>query len=383
VSPTAILAFRRCNLVGVLSQARVAPLLVSSIEGLFGTALHRFFERAQKREFNGLTESELLSELDSEITSAEKYVEGDWRYAGLLPLSTARDSAIRKKRAVRQALTISRMHSDISTVERIQEKNDARTSGGSPPNISKGSLMSEVYLENQKRGIAGRLDTLTRDEDDTLLVEDLKTGAVLDDTGEVSTRIQQQMAIYAGLVFEAYGSVPKARIREISGRLHDLSFSGDEVKSVLADASRDARQILKNCDPGEDSRRAPRALANPTEPLDSCRFCGYRPGCSAYLTHYMREFEKQDRFDCIGTIISIDSTSDSAINLTLQEFESDQSMNIELTGREAKRSPEVGEFLVGQLVGVFNVKPAFRKSGFQTRRNSAIFQYDPESLKSE
>ncbi|XXK22297.1 PD-(D/E)XK nuclease family protein [Arenicellales bacterium nBUS_48] len=377
VSVTTIVKFRRCALAGLLTYGKISRVLEFSIDNVFGTVVHKFSERSIKGEFRGMSERDVAREFDRAIMMKENCLIDDWRFSGLLPLAAAKNSEVKKKKAIKQAIRLS--GTALAQPEPALETEQKPEMLGFQMlrHPVKQAPRAEVTVENDELGLIGKIDVLLT-EHEIPIVEDLKTGTVLDEAGNVSIDIQEQMAIYAGLYHRSQKMMPKVRVREIGGKIHNLDFGDEQIKKILSIASDEARRIQSLC-LGSDQTGPPLDdLANPVDPATDCRFCGYRPGCSQYLKHYFYDIPTEARYDGIGRVIAIDPIRSNRSRLKLESMVGDEVDSVEISGQEAKRTEEVGNFQIGQVIGVFNVKKPFRKTGFEAQKNSAVFQYSPE-----
>lgn len=142
-------------------------------------------------------------------------------------------------------------------------------------------------FEGRMRGTAD----VVRQIDGELVIEDYKTGAILEAGGErlapkVRESYRQQLLLYAAMHHNTEGVWPKrARLIPLEGEPVDIAIDPQEA-SALAMA---ALTLLDTYNAALAAGRDPRDLACPGQ--DTCKWCGYHGVCDAVWEAMSPEWE--------------------------------------------------------------------------------------------
>jgi CRISPR/Cas system-associated exonuclease Cas4 (RecB family) len=138
---------------------------------------------------------------------------------------------------------------------------------------------AEKWLETSDGKIGGRIDLIKHTK---LGIEilDYKTGPIIDPLSEDSSpelKYQQQLKLSAAIYYDAEKKWPsKLVILGLDQKEYIINFSEKECLQILDAAKRDLEEINQRILAGEN----PKEFANPSP--ESCKYCVYRPACSAY-----------------------------------------------------------------------------------------------------
>ena len=111
-----------------------------------------------------------------------------------------------------------------------------------------GSLLPlevEKVLKSKDGFLTGRADVFFLNSDGNPVVEDWKTGDVLDEDGSLKKEIEDQLKLYGLMVYEGSGKVPILQVRTLRGDPVQIRCSADELNSCRESAEGEIRK-LKN-----------------------------------------------------------------------------------------------------------------------------------------
>ena len=159
----------------------------------------------------------------------------------------------------------------------------------------------EVNLASYKLRLRGRADRIRRTGPHSFEIRDFKTGAVLDEQGEIKSEIALQLQAYGLMLLERQ---PRAEVRLVvdDGEERDVAFDADARK-----AAQEILQAIAESMPAPGVIRADE-LASPN---GGCWGCPIRHVCSAYRevspAWWKRYPESIDRLsnDIWGTVLEV------------------------------------------------------------------------------
>lgn len=387
ISASDIARLRRCSLQGALALSGVKPKLSFSIDSALGTAIHKFLEAANQGTYDELDTTALTAELDNHIREQTNLVSNRWYEKGQLPLSRAKDSAIKKKRAVKLAeVQVAKQRQSATTLQSGHPR-PAELMGlilNSPAShaidMYKGIEVEKV-LKSKDGFLTGRADVFFLNSEGKPVVEDWKTGDVLDENGVLKKEIEDQLKLYGLMVYEASGKVPILQVRILSGSPIQIRCSADELNSCRESAEAEFRK-LKNEITKLDSAQHPYGkLAKPSDPTRDCRFCTYRPICSTYINKYFLDRPEFEHWDCIGKISSLETQANGAMRVTLRHPDLEGEQLILFRKSSLGRHSALEEVKEGDTVGIFNVSFSWKRNVYEDRQSTVVYEYgyDPFS----
>ena len=274
-SPTALVNYGDCILKVVLgSQQSNAPRLPSHPAAELGKIFHTLLEKSVSGAIQSGSLSEELSRL---LAQTDQRLAENPETAHFVPLSESMSLVgwHNKRRDI------------LATAEAIQRSFDyhgpdhTRLSGEHKewifgPTWPKAGRYAELFVQDEKLRLRGRIDSLEVKGRDEITIRDYKTGKIIDIDGNVDDKIVKQLRLYA-LAIKSIR--PNAVLRALvsSGReVHEIKLDEDDTRGV----NERLNAILNRLPVGEivDSRQ----LANPGK---SCRFCHHRHICPSYLEY--------------------------------------------------------------------------------------------------
>jgi CRISPR/Cas system-associated exonuclease Cas4 (RecB family) len=262
VSPSRFFHMECCNYREVLLSNRVEKLLPSSPNTYFGSAAHKFLEKAGLGLINHEEDFEsdwltTLSELESSLLESE--VEKH-----LVPLSrSVKQYEIKKRLLFKRAASL---------------LVDRRTDWFATSNSSTGT---EKWYQTNDGIVGGYVDKVLLTNNGYEII-DFKTGTIIDkQTHEIKEEYKYQMSIYAALSFENLKEWPTAvKIQGLNGEEYPISYKKHECIDLLYKAKALFHHINDLVVGIDNNLELQKNLANPAP--NNCRFCGFRPICSPY-----------------------------------------------------------------------------------------------------
>jgi RecB family exonuclease len=133
---------------------------------------------------------------------------------------------------------------------------------------------TEVRIRAPRLRLAGRMDVVEKEAGGHVVVRDYKTGRLRERDGELRPSIEMQLRLYALAIRELQ---PDARIDLVAWDGADIPV--DTGESALAEAQEFLVHVVEGL-PANNVMQA-ESLAQPGA---HCRWCPFRPVCSAYLS---------------------------------------------------------------------------------------------------
>jgi CRISPR/Cas system-associated exonuclease Cas4 (RecB family) len=262
LSPTQYNEIKLCRLRGILSANHNLPLLPFYPSMHLGQAIHSLLEFAYKGMIKD--EKELNQVWTSIIGDIEKDILKNKLESHFVPLeNSVRQFHVKKIIA-------------FNTVRKLIKDYDSS---------KKSQYETERFFQTEDGKIVGRIDLIYEKGDDAEII-DFKTGEIFEDLQELTPKkeYQIQLKIYAALFFLKKGIWPKKLILAGLNQPHiEIEYKPEESLNLLDKVKEELSQINKLRTEGLIIDE----FAQPS--VQSCRFCGYRPGCSVYWNNRKEE----------------------------------------------------------------------------------------------
>lgn len=270
ISPSRFTSLSKCALREVWTSSKQSPLLPPSPAARLGTAIHLLLEKAGRGEFAQEDQLKIEREWQELVNRVEVNMLASWLERSLTPLRNAvPDHEVRRLRAIRKAV-------EISKKTRPKSRNTEES----------GSAQFELWISSAGGHIGGFIDYVINTSQGTI-IGDYKSGYIIDknqesDNLEVKEEYKVQLKLYAAMYKSQRGHWPmRLEIVPLEGDTIIIPFSPQECEDLLTDAvasldriNNKIADILTSPDLSEE------ILASPTP--SNCRFCLYRPTCTAY-----------------------------------------------------------------------------------------------------
>jgi RecB family exonuclease len=307
ISPSRFISLKECALKEVWTAARQPMLLPQSPAARVGAVIHRLLEEAGKGFFANATMS-VQSRWEELIQDTETEMRESWLDRFLIPLRrTVADYEVRRIRACRKASEV------------------AQDSSGTYESTSHTQrILYEAWVASSGGLIGGFIDQV-REAKDSVVLRDYKSGHILDKQQNdqapgIKEAYQIQLRIYAALYRSTYGRWPTRLVLvPLQGAEQEVPFRPSDCEELVQEAV----QRLKEVNAIIDQLTVALAAADPADLLarptaSACRYCLFRPCCSAY--HKTRPIRDDSTWphDVWGTLIEVRQLANGRLTLSLR-----------------------------------------------------------------
>jgi RecB family exonuclease len=341
-SPSALGSSGECRLKLIIASLRHSDWserLASGPEAAVGTLLHRVLERAGPGA--SASPEEIFQE---EYQRAVAEIRRDPRRAHFAELSSTKSLAewARVKAWV------------LARAVRVGETGASRGPRGPATQAIVGT---EVGLESRTLRLRGRADRIRRVGPRILEVRDFKTGATLDDQGEIKEEIALQLQAYGLLLLEGQ---PDADVRLVvdDGEEREVPFDFDARRR----ATNEVVRITGSMPPA-----GPTSAEKLTRPGSSCFACSIRHVCPAYRANspaWWKEYASGiDRLsnDVWGTAVEV--LGEGRMDLVLRD---DAGRRVRIDGLADRHG--ITASVAGKRIWLFGLEATGATRGFDGAR---------------
>jgi hypothetical protein len=247
-----------CALREVSSASDNSALLPASGAAHIGSISHKLLDQAAKGHFFGASRADIGAIWDQMVATKDSELSANPVERPNVPL---------KRHVFRYA--VRRIRTVKRVIELAADAGAPGSSGNAPP------TSTEKWIESQDGKIGGFIDAIVPSPEGPV-IRDYKTGSIMEESGSVRAEYSVQLKLYAALYFERHQRWPAAlELVPLQGQPIRLPFSAIECIALL----NEARQVFMETNAIIDRGQAD-LLASPTPA--TCRFCVYRPCCTAY-----------------------------------------------------------------------------------------------------
>lgn len=355
ISPSRYASFGQCALREVWSANKQDDLLPSSPAAHLGIVIHRLLEEAGAGRFTTGTHAEVEKRWKELVASAEEKAITSWLNGHLIPLSKViPDFEVRRLRACKRAYELSQTYTPASEYAYGRSER----------------LGNELWVESRDGLIGGYIDSVVASSEGPI-IRDFKSGSVIETDSlqplsAIKSEYAVQLKLYAALYATFIGTWPaKLELVPLQGEPIRVPYDPAECLALLEDASRSLQQtnevILSR---SEAPRRLEEYLATPRE--SHCRFCPFRPSCSAYQ-RYNADAHSEVRalHDAIGTLAEIRTLGNSTLLISVEANGAANNVKrVRNLTPNVTRHPALGYLQKGDRVGLFNLKSGGSEDSF-------------------
>ncbi len=341
-SPSALGSSGECRLrlvIASLPRTGGPERLVSGPEAAVGTLLHRVLERAG-RGTNASPEEIFREEYDRAVGDLRR----DPRRAHFAELASTRSLAewARVKAWV---------------LARAARETGPRTSSGRRGSVEERVEGAEVALESRTLRLRGKADRIRQLGPRLFEVRDFKTGATLDEQGQIKDHIALQLQAYGLLLLERRQGV-EVRLVVDDGEDREVAFEADArvaAKGAL-------RRITGTMPPP-----GPALAEELASPGQRCWGCSARHVCPAYRARaplWWKEFPRGvERLpnDVWGTVLEV--LGADRVDVVLRD---DAGRRVRIDGLDARHG--IASSFVGRRLWLFGLEATGATRGFDGAR---------------
>lgn len=232
----------------------------------------------------------------------------------------------------------------------------------------------ELHVESVDGLIAGRIDRALATERGTVL-QDYKSGAIFSlqegDVREIKAEYALQLRLYAALYYEATGTWPvRLELVPLAGDPQEVSFSQEEClrlldqgKALLSDVNEKLARVSDGWDTVEASLATPSAAA--------CRFCSFRPACSAYLSSEHAADDREWPADVCGSFQSLTKLGNGRLILRVARNDGSHVFVRDLAEDVATKT--MASAREGMLIGAFNLRRTGSPQAFESGALTTLY----------
>lgn len=363
ISPSRYTALGECILREIWTVNRQTPLLPPSPVAKLGTVIHSLLEQAGKGQI-GQNDENIETTWNELINQVEASMKACWLERFLVPLrDTVQDYEVRKIRASQKAGEIT------------------QSIAYSHPGVRTSFEQFELWVQSNDGSIGGYIDQVARTTSGITL-RDYKSGYVMHKnelTGDLGVKeaYQVQLKLYAALYAATCGQFPnRLEIVPLQGSSIAIPFTESECIELLHRATQ-ALSVINN-KVNEvlvtyiGSREELLAAPSPS----TCRFCQFRPGCSAYQKAPKADSLNLWSKDVVGTVESIQILGNGRLSIRILVGDRPyQYAKIRGLSPDESRHPALQNLQNGDIIGIYNLQGSLETGAFAEAVLTAIYKY--------
>jgi PD-(D/E)XK nuclease superfamily len=347
VSPSRYTSMKSCLLSEVFTASKNEPLLPPSPFAKLGSVIHKLLRAAGSGKLNVTVKENLDAAWREMISNSEETMIASALTRHLVPLSrSVPDLEVRKFRTFRKAFEIG---------------NDVFRRGTSTYVKTSESKGTEVWIESRDGRLGGYIDCVTITNEGVILSE-YKTGAVLDyrtrnDTREVKQSYEEQLKLYAYLYHDKFGVWPfRLEIVPLQRSPIEVLFEHKDAERLFEEATTYLLVANERIKKVKEGKAALPDLASPGP--KHCRFCLFRPACSAYWIARRVEPDEKWPIDVRGYVKQVISLRNGKICVTLSETSNPEStvLTIRNLTKSTNRHPSLNHIESGTHIAIYGLK---------------------------
>ncbi len=335
-----------CQLKGVLDAKGEEKLLAYSIDNVLGILIHELMEDSLYDDFPN-TEEEIKNLFEEKIKSEELKLNDDDLLSPFLPLKRTKDFAIKKIKVIRNAMA----------EHKNSENNLLRRGHASSVNTNR-ALGPEVNLnivdEDSNIRIKGKIDKVSKDETNQIVITDYKSGEVHDENGELKKFYKDQLEIYAAIYLKQFEKRPsRLRVENLKKKKEEWNFNENSSKKLYENCIQQIKDLNYKLI-SEDNDVLNEILCDTSE--SGCRFCPYKPKCKKFIK----------KIDCMTREQLIEEKNIYGKFIQVIPHEEDASINIvkidsngaefSIWLREEEKHPDFKNLPEGAKIAFFNLR---------------------------
>jgi hypothetical protein len=356
ISPSRFVALDNCNLRELWVTPDQSPLLPVSPRARLGSIVHRLLELAN----NGLPEKEIAKAWDELVRETETRMSRSWLERSHTPLNkTVNDFEVQRLRAWNRAKQMAQ------SAAPIEESAELATGFG-----------YEIWAQSKDGDVGGYIDAVY-DSPNGAVIIDFKSGPILEDDGNSGKTIHAdyllQVKLYAALYNDTFGEWPSSvELMPVQGDSFGIIVDPAECMELLKRAK--AKRLEVNSRISAALKKGPDAistLANPS--ASNCRFCLWRPACSAYTKQSQNSADSEWPADIVGTLTSSQLLGNGRVLLTVTDAAGEQ-RRVRHLDPSPTRHPAVPKLKIGDRVGIFNTRRNPNQGDFAETNSTTIYR---------
>ena len=340
ISPSRFVALSGCTLRELWATSDQSPLLPASPRARLGTIVHRLLELAS----NGLLvsrEESVEKAWSGIVVDVESKMSSSWIERSLVPLSrSVNDFEVQRLRAWNRAMQL------VGPATPVEELAVQQTGFG-----------CEIWVQSTDGTVGGYIDAVYQGESGRV-IRDFKTGPILEENGDdeaIHPDYLVQIKLYAALYHEAFGLWPThVELVPVQGEALTTAVDQDECEELLQAAKRKRLEVNNRIRTAlSKGREGIASLASAS--VSNCRFCLWRPGCSAYREHSENAGDSEWPPDIRGTVTAIQPLGNGRLLLIVRGNDGAEK-KIRQLDPSPDRHPALTKLRIGDRVGIYNTR---------------------------
>jgi hypothetical protein len=231
----------------------------------------------------------------------------------------------------------------------------------------------ELWVHTPDEKVCGYVDHAYRDEVG-IVIRDYKSGYIVEPTDDGTSLVKEdfvvQLRLYAALYSMTFNQWPaKLELTPIQGESVIVPFDPAECMTLLNEAKALWDEINSAVLHTQEEHLSPANLASPSP--ETCRHCGYRPICSAYLHSDKSAPDAGWPSDVWGTIEKIQPLMNGQLAVVLQTG----GKVIVIRGLSPNgRHPALRSAVPGQRLALFNLQKSFPVGGWHEGPYTTVYR---------
>jgi hypothetical protein len=342
ISPSNFYYWEKCPLKAVFSRNfKAINIPPSNQNGDLGTIIHKFLEKANEWQISD--EKSFENKWIELINEMENIYRGNTIQTNYLPVSWYCNYYAVKKICLKSTILNKKYSIHLVDIDKIEKH--------------------EKWISDEKY-VGGIADYLRYDSEGNIEeIVDFKTGGIYDIIEKklkIKEEYQQQLSLYAKLVFIKQNFIPKTYIQDIKGIKHNIELSEDYINDIYERAI-----LLWTKINDEIKKDTVSNLACVNE--SNCKNCDYRPHCDRYKEVYMNKID----------ISNVDITG---IVQSISNFNEKFRLEIKIENQSVKVIGDriINEISEGQVVSIYNLFNSNTNSQivklFFTKRSIVVYE---------
>ncbi len=370
ISPSRFTSIQKCALREVWASARQPALLPSAPGARLGTVIHRLLEKVGKGQMGDGSLSEAEGEWSSLVEKTERGMQDSWLERRFVPLSNSvPDYEVRKIKALQRA------------VEMAWNPGIRRPDTESVPASGR-----ELWVQSEDGLVGGFIDHVQATWEGPVL-RDYKSGHIThsdnaDGSAAVRPDFQAQLKLYAALYRATHGTWPvRLEIVPLQGPAVNVPFEPEECTQLLQQAGallEKTNTVVSKIGSLPHAGYSEETLAGPGP--YTCRFCQFRPVCTAYQRARDTAEEAGWPQDVWGTVTEVRRLGNGRwslrLNLSGRVY---ASARIRSLSPDTERHPALQIIRDGDNVAFYNLKPTASPGTFNEGPSTVLYQIPLET----
>jgi len=238
----------------------------------------------------------------------------------------------------------------------------------------------EIWVQSKDGTVGGYIDAVYQGESGRI-IRDFKTGPILEENGNDETIIHSdylvQIKLYAALYHETFGLWPThVELMPVQGEAVRTAVDQGECEELLQAAKRKRSDVNNRIRAALlKGRDGLPTLASPS--VSNCRFCLWRPGCTAYWDESEGIGSSDWPPDVQGTVTAMQALGNGRLLLIVRDKEG-MEKRVRQLDPSPDRHPALVKLSLGTRVGIYNTRRSLSQNDCVETNSSTIYRMTDE-----